>query len=291
MFTLPAEVASPANQIDSDDQLVALWLRGRSEHTLRAYQSDVGRFMAHVGKPLRDVTREDLQAFADSLADLALTSRYRALATLRSLLAFGHRIGYLVSDAGRDFSLQVPERGHPERELSEDEVHHILALEPDRRNRALLRLLYAAGLRVSEVCALTWRDLQPTREGGRVTVLERNGVTRAVLLPASVWNDLLALRGDAPLDAPMFRSQKGGHLNETQVFRIVRQAAKRAGIEEASPFSLRHAHASHALSRGAPLQLVQATLGHTSAATTSRYLHALPEGSSAMLLSVAEGAR
>lgn len=77
----------------------------------------------------------------------------------------------------------------------------------------------------------------------------------------------------------------GGHLDRTQVYRIVKAAASRAGIEgNVSPHWLRHAHASHSLDRGAPLHLVQATLGHSSVATTERYLHARPNDSSAMYL-------
>ena len=85
----------------------------------------------------------------------------------------------------------------------------------------------------------------------------------------------------------MFRSRRGGHLHPSQLLRIVRRAAKRAGITKAvSPHWLRHGHASHALDRGAPIHLVQATLGHASVATTGRYLHARPSESSSTYLSL-----
>ena len=91
----------------------------------------------------------------------------------------------------------------------------------------------------------------------------------------------MSLRGDAKDNAPVFRSRKGGHLDESQVWRIVRKAAERADIDkDVSCHWLRHAHASHALGRGAPIHLVQATLGHSSISTTGRYLHARPTESS-----------
>ena len=104
-------------------------------------------------------------------------------------------------------------------------------------------------------------------------------------MPLSVWNALLPLRKDAGDNQPVFRSRKGGHLDESQVWRIVRKAAKRAGIEKkVSCHWLRHAHASHALDRGAPIHLVQATLGHSSISTTGKYLHARPTDSSGSYL-------
>jgi hypothetical protein len=83
----------------------------------------------------------------------------------------------------------------------------------------------------------------------------------------------------------VFRSRKGGSLDQSAVHRIVKAAAERAGLSaEVSAHWLRHAHASHSLDRGAPIHLVQQTLGHASVATTGRYLHARPTDSSARSL-------
>ena len=213
-LTVPEAVpplAPPAGvprQAESDAQLVGLWLFGRSPHTQRAYRREIARFLAHpalTGKSLRAVTLGDVQAFAAALAaeeaGLRPSSQARALAAVKSLLAFGHRLGYLPFDVGGAVRLPKLRQGLAERILSEAEVHRLLALEPDPRNRALLRLSYAGGLRVSELVALRWRDLQPRgeREGGgeegQVTVYGKGGKTRTVLLPAPVWADLLALRG------------------------------------------------------------------------------------------------
>ncbi len=149
-------------------------------------------------------------------------------------------------------------------------------------------LLYASGIRVSEVCGLSWRDLQAKGDSGQITVFGKGGVTRAIPLPLSVWKLLQGLREDAALSDPVFPSRKaknGGRLRPLAILRIVRRAAIRGGIHlPVSPHWLRHAHASHALDRGAPIHLVQTTLGHASITTTGRYLHARPEDSSSRFL-------
>ena len=113
----------------------------------------------------------------------------------------------------------------------------------------------------------------------------KGGKTRAVLLKASIWQELAAVRPADP-DAAVFRSRNGGGaLDPSQVHRIVKRAAGRAGLSDAvSAHWLRHAHVSHALDRGAPVHLVQATVGHASLATTSRYAHARPSDSSSRYL-------
>jgi len=288
----PAIHATPAQQATSDEHLIELWLHNRSEHTTRAYGADVDRFRAFVGRPFQAVTLGDLQDFSDNLAGLKPASRVRTLAAVKSLLAFGHRLGYLPFDVGRALKLPGRREGLAARILEEGDVHRMLALEPDRRNRVLLRLLYASGVRVAEVCALRWTDVQDRKEGaGQISVFGKGEKERQILLPASVYQDLLTLRCGAPADAPVFRSRKGGHaLDTSQVLRIVRAAAKRAGLDQdgkkVSPHWLRHSHATHALERGAPIHLVAATLGHASVATTGKYLHARPTESSAGYLIV-----
>ena len=115
----------------------------------------------------------------------------------------------------------------------------------------------------------------------------KGGKTRVLLLSTATWKVLTALRGEAVPDAPVFLSRKGGALDPSAVHRIVKAAAARTGLAtNVSAHWLRHAHASHALDRGAPIHLVQATLGHASVATTGRYLHARPSESSARFLGV-----
>ncbi len=284
----PLPPAPAPQQAHSDAQLIDIWLHGRSPHTQRAYTADVARFCVATGKPLASATLADLQEFADSLGGLAPATCYRILSAVKSLLAFGHRIGYLRFDIGRALRLPALRSRLAERILPEADVHRILSLEPNPRNRALLLLLYASGVRVSEVCGLCWRDVQANGDGAQITVFGKGGKTRAVQLPSSVAALLAKIRGTAGEGEPVFRSRcHGAALSSIAILRIVRQAALRAGIEApVSPHWLRHAHASHALDRGAPIHLVQATLGHASITTTGHYLHARPTDSSSRFLAL-----
>ncbi len=274
------------SQADSDEQLLALWLHGRSPATQRGYRSDSTRFLRFVGKPLRSVKLVDIQAFMDSVADRAPATQARAVNVVKSLLAFAHRLGYVPFNVAAAVKAPPAKDTRAERILAEADIQCMLALETHRRNRVILRLLYGAGVRVSELCGLKCRDAQPRDDGGQITVFGKGGKTRTILLPKAVWSDVEELREGTEPDHPIFRSRKArGHLSAAQVWRIVRKAARRAGLKaDVSPHWLRHGHASHALDRGAPIHLVQATLGHASVATTGRYLHARPKDSSGRYL-------
>ncbi|MEZ6131186.1 MAG: tyrosine-type recombinase/integrase [Planctomycetaceae bacterium] len=275
-------------QADSDEQLIALWLHGRPRHTQSAYQRDAKRFVAFADKPLRSVKLLDLQAFADHLTEtLKESSVHRSLSAVKSLFAFGFQLGYFPFDVGRALKLPGFRDELAERILGETEVLRIISLEPNPRNRAILLTFYAGGFRVSEICSLKWRHLQERDNAGQITVFGKGDKTRTVLIPQSVCDALTSLQGDAPADGPVFLSRKKGHLDESAVWRIVKKATKRAGInKDVSCHWFRHAHASHALDRGCPIHLVQATLGHSSISTTGRYLHARPTDSSGNYLPV-----
>lgn len=274
----------------ASDQLINLWVQGKSRHTVDYYRRAAKRFLEFVGKPLHLVTFAEVQAFASHLEVLGLTasSRRSIISAVKSLLSFGNKIGVLSVNVGAPLKLPSAPDTLSERIISESQVQVMIALEKNPRNRAILRLLYYGGLRVSELCCLTWRNLQSRGEQGQVTVFGKGSKTRVVVLPGELWSELLQLRSGAGEDEPVFASRNrshGGHLHRYQVDRIVKAAAKRAGIQgNVSPHWLRHAHASHALERGAKIHLVQATLGHSSVAVTSRYLHARPEESSGLYL-------
>jgi site-specific recombinase XerD len=310
--TLPAIIepdaaqlpSPPPAQADDDAQMVRLWLaRSASPNTRRNYEREARRFMEHVGKPLGSVRMGDLQDYIaarpGSSATVALTA-----AALKSLFAFAQEVGYLRFNIGAAVKVPPIKNTLAERIMAEADALLMIRQEPVLRNRVLLTVLYGGGLRISEVCGLRWRDLMARDEAGQATVFGKGGKTRAVLLSASTWKVLAALRaeasrqvGDMPdadaklapasADAPVFLSRKGGALDPSAVHRVVKAAAARAGLPgEVSAHWLRHAHASHSLDRGAPIHLVQATLGHASVATTGRYLHARPSESSARFLGV-----
>jgi integrase/recombinase XerD len=283
-----------SGQAETDQQVISMWLYGKAQTTQLAYQGEIRRFMTSMGKPLVYVTLGDVQHFITTLSHLALPSQARTINAIKSLFSFACRIGYLP------FNVLVPVQTPrfkdtlAERILPEMNVQLIIALETQPRNRTMLKLLYGAGLRVSELCNLKWRDLQARGDSqfsGQVTVFGKGSKTRTVVLPSTLWNELCSIRGSAGHDDPVFISRKkSGHLTPTQVRRIVKTAAKRlpamdqAQASKVSPHWLRHAHASHSLDRGAPIHLVQATLGHSSVATTGRYLHARPSDSSARFI-------
>ena len=131
---------------------------------------------------------------------------------MKSLLSFGHRIGYLPFDVGRPAHLPRIKRTFAECVLPEDTAHAMFTLEPNPRNKEPLRILYRAGLRVSELCGLRWRDVQERDDSGQVTVFGKGGHTRHILLSAGTWEVLRAIRGDAGEDHSLFLSRTGGGL-------------------------------------------------------------------------------
>ena len=145
-----------------------LWLHSRPASTQRAYRADVQRFREFVAKELRQVTLADLQRFTTSLSEKSEATRYRCLSAVKSLFGFGHLLGYLPFDVGRVLRLPAVRNRLAERILPETELHRMLSLEPDERNRLLLFLLYASGYRRAELAALCWRDLQATTDGGQI---------------------------------------------------------------------------------------------------------------------------
>jgi integrase/recombinase XerD len=273
-----------------DSHIIELWLqRQASPHTRGCYRRDAARLLAHLAKPLSRLTLGDLQSFAQSLVEdgLAPISRARTLAAIKSLFGFCQRMRHVSTNPASELVLPSYEKRLAERIVGEEDVRRLVETDAKPRDRVLLRLLYAAGLRVSEACGLLWRNVRPREDSGQITVFGKNGRTRSIALTPPLWEELTALRGNAGAEEPVFPSRSGRLLDRGRVRVIVRLAAKRAGLVDAvSPHWLRHAHASHALDHGAPIHLVQATLGHSSVATTSSYLHARPGDSSARFLAL-----
>ncbi len=278
--------AIPA-QADDDGHMLRVWLaRSSSSNTRRNYEREARRFLTHVGRPLATVRMGDLQEYIASRPGSSATVAL-STAALKSLFAFAQEVGYLRFNIGAAVKVPPIKNTLAERIMTEGDALLMIRQEPSLRNRMLLTVLYGGGLRISEVCGLRWRDLVARDEAGQATVYGKGGKTRMVLLSVATWKVLEALRDVSLADAPVFLSRKGGALDPSAVHRIVKAAAVRAGLPaNVSAHWLRHAHASHALDRGAPIHLVQATLGHASVATTGRYLHARPSESSARFLGV-----
>lgn len=282
---MPTDALVPSGT-SSDAALIDLWLRTkRSANTRDAYRRDAARLVAR-GVPLARLSLADLVSFAETLGELSLSSQKRVLAAVKSLLSFAHKTGAIPFNVGAALILPRPPDELSGRIVDEEAVMRLLALETDPVKHLLLRLLYAAGLRASELCALRWTHTQTRRTGGQIEVYGKGGYTRIIVLRLETWKALMAIR--PPLidpAAPIFATRSGRPIDRQGVHRIVKAAAARAGLPAGfSAHWLRHAHASHALERGASIALVKETLGHTSIATTGRYLHARPDESSARYL-------
>jgi integrase/recombinase XerD len=280
-----------------DATFLKTWLHGKSEKTQRAYLSDIHKLYAHTGKPLQQLTLPDFHSFIDSLAGLKPSTTARATATVKSALSFGVKSGYLQINIGSIVKLPKLENKLAERILSESSIAKMLALETGKRNHAILVLLYRAGLRAAEQCDLQWRHLQLRDQAGQIAIYGKGSKTRFVLLNQETWEEVQALcKPDAAPHDYVFQSrekhldelgQMSHRLDESMIHRIVRAAARRAGIKlDVSPHWMRHAHATHALERGAPITLVKETLGHSSAETTMKYTHVRPNASSSQYIGV-----
>ncbi|MBC1225213.1 tyrosine-type recombinase/integrase [Nostoc sp. UCD121] len=281
-------------------QIVELWKSSkRSPETRRCYETDIRYFIAFVlgispklvqlnDLDLRTVTMNDVLAFADYLEtkEYEVSTRARKLAAIKSLLRFALKVEWTKFNVAAEVPLPEPKDKLAERLLSELEVMTMIALTPKGRDRLVIQLLYYTGARVSEIAVLTWRSVQPGRDGnGQVTLYGKGQKTRTVVIPKSIYQELLGQRTNNSPDAPVFGSRQGGAVGERRIRKIVAESGKRAGISgNVSPHWLRHSHATHSLDRGAPVQLLQATLGHSSLNQTSRYTHARPNDSTGLYL-------
>jgi site-specific recombinase XerD len=269
----------------TNSELIDLWLHGKSKNTVDSYRRYAERFFSHVNnKPLSDCTLMDIQMWIITLSGSDNLKRL-AVGAIKSLFSFAKELGVISSNLGILVKSPKAKNRLAERILTIEEVQLLINSTTNPRDRTLVRLLYFAGLRVSELCGLKWRDLKSRGDGGQITVFGKGDKTRTVLVGAGMWREINQLKGYAKLDDPVFVSAKGGHLCRSMVFHIVKNAANRALIEgNVSPHWLRHSHASHSLDRGAPIHLLQKTLGHSSVAITEMYLHARPTDSSGLYL-------
>jgi integrase/recombinase XerD len=272
----------------SDEVLIKLWLAGRSRHTVLAYQRDVELllvFLAERGRSLRTATVLDLNDWGAGLVGEAATLA-RRLSAAKSLLTFGHRTGYLAVNVGAALRLPKLPNALAERILTEEKIHALIAGASSGRDRAVVKFLYSSGARGNETCELRWKHLQRRETDCQATLHGKGGKTRHVTFSSAVMDELETLREGSPDEAYVFKHH-GEPLKRRELDRIVSRAGKLAGLgTRVSPHWLRHAHASHALDRGAPVHLVQQQLGHASVATTGRYLHARPKDGSSRFLSI-----
>src|SRR5262245_24824621 len=276
-----------ATRAESDEALLKSWL----PHSQRNFEVTARRFVAALPEEgLRAATVEDVRdALSRMSAGLSEAPARQYVLRIKSLLGYAHALGYTPFNAGATIKVRsnAGNRGATlaKRIITEVEVGLLIRAAPSKRDRVLLEVIYAGGLRVSETVALTWLDVLPRDDRVQLSITGKGGKVRQVLLPEIVSRSLLSLRGDAGANDPVFASRKGGSLTERAVNGMVKRTTAKAGInQDVSPHWLRHAHGSHAIDRGASLPEVQTTLGHGNIATTSGYLHARPDSSSGLKL-------
>ncbi len=171
--------------------------------------------------------------------------------------------------------------------LTDEQIFALLGAATSLRDRVLVRCAYATGARASEIASLRWAHLNPHGSEAVITLHGKGGRSRHVRVGGKLIGELRELRDTAGDQQPVFLNRSGTGLSARGIHRIVSKLAKRAGIERnVGPHFLRHAHASHALDRGAPAHLVQQTLGHADLSVTSRYCHVRPGTSSGLFLAV-----
>jgi integrase/recombinase XerC len=261
--------------------------RGASPHTLRSYAADLSEFTRFLAEEKiagwEAADTRVVRAFVARLhrRGLAKTTIARKLAAVRSCFRFLARRGALAVNPARQVRGPRLGRRLPSF-LPVDETSALLGEtgEPSLagvRDRALLELLYASGLRVAEGCGLDVDDLDEARR--TVRVLGKGDKERVVPVGETALEALGAyLERRGRRRGPLFLNARGGRLTARSAHRIVRARARAAGIgQRVTPHTLRHSFATHMLGAGADLRLIQELLGHRRLSTTQRYTHVSPE--------------
>jgi integrase/recombinase XerD len=260
--------------------------KGLSANTLSAYRNDLqklNRFAASIGKDLKSIERADVTMFIRDLSKAGLDPRSiaRTLVTVRNLYKFLLLDGYLKHDPSINLNSPKSRQSLPKFLLPE-EVERLLdapdvSTEAGLRNKAMLEVLYATGLRVSELVSLAVRDLN--LEMGLLITLGKGGKERTVPIGQSAiaWTEKYLktrprlLKGSA--QSHLFLNTNGRPMTRQQFWKLIVGYGEKAGIGHITPHLLRHSFATHLLENGADLRSVQMMLGHSDISTTQIYTH------------------
>ena len=254
---------------------------GASPHTLAAYRNDLDRAAVALGGSLSAANPGDLGRLGGEWASLAPATVARRSAALRRFFGFLVDEGFRNDDPSGALPRPRFERPLP-RILDDSEISAMFEKAEDRatsgepiavRNLALLELLYGSGLRASELVTLPRNAVRP----GQPFLMVRGKGSRERLVPISSRAEAAVSRWleNVPSGGLWLFPSGKSHLSRVRLFQIVRQMAADAGIspERVSPHVLRHAFATHLLSGGADLRVLQSLLGHADIATTQIYTH------------------
>jgi len=273
--------------------LDAVWMeRGLSPNTLSAYRADLvalSRFLARTEVQIETASRADVLGFVAWRAESGAQPRStaRQLSSFRRFYRYMTREGLRRDDPTTQIAMPKIGRSLP-RSLSEEEVESLLnapvVLDPlGSRDRAMLELLYATGLRVSELVSLKYNQLNLNQ--GVIRILGKGNRERLIPLGDEAMRclrDFLAVgRGEILLERTteyLFPTRRGDRMTRQAFWHIIKRYAAKSGINrDLSPHTLRHAFATHLLNHGADLRVVQMLLGHSDLSTTQIYTHVARE--------------
>lgn len=263
--------------------------RGLAKNTLHAYRRDLTSLHEHLkdqAKSLEQATADDLRYYlqAQTKKEKSTKTVARRLAAIRTYLKFCEVMG-----DDKQHILQQLERPKPERDLPKilntEQVNRLIAApDPEdtkffNRDVAILELLYASGLRATELCTLKLNDLN--LQVGALKVFGKGSKERVVPMGRAAVDAIARyLQESRPLllkgrqSDLVFLSRSGKPFDRISLWMLVRRHAKTSGIiNEVSPHTLRHCFATHLISGGADLRVVQELLGHSDVATTQIYTH------------------
>jgi integrase/recombinase XerD len=259
--------------------------KGLAQNSLTSYSNDLARLQAWAdeqGKEPKELTRSDLRQWVAHLSreGLSPTSVARAVSGARGWYKWLLLDGHATKNPAED--LDTPQKSSPlPRFLTEDEVAQMFAA-PDATtdsgllDRTIMELLYATGLRVSELVVLQLADID--FEAGLLTCFGKGSKQRRVPIGQSALGWLERYRrfraGYGPHAAPnFFLNSRGGPLNTNFVASMIKGYAEKLGLENVTPHKFRHTFATHLLQHGADSRSVQALLGHSDISTTQIYTH------------------
>ena len=256
------------------DFWLAEWLKPtgkrRSAHTSIAYRADVKAFLKKAAKPFDAIDVTDIMDYQSYLADEygAEKTRARKIASVCSFYRFLNNREVTEINLARIERAKIDRSVNHDKLLTPEQIRAVIAAtSANPLHHALLKFLYLTGARISEVLGLRWRDLRAFGDGGEAHILGKGGKRRTVFVPAELWPDLVALRGEA---------DEGDHpfaFTLQNAWKVVKKAGAAAGIEDMHPHKFRHAFVSHMLAENAPLADVSQMVGHSNIATTGLYAH------------------
>jgi integrase/recombinase XerD len=261
-----------------DRQLIRLWISQKAKTTQKTYIMVVRQFLTFAGKELREIMLEDILLWLESfqLRESSQNTINNKLAAIKSLFSLGVKTGYLSANPAMLIKVSQAKDALTERILLNEEVKRLIDAASSMRDRLILKLIYVLGLRVSELVGLNWSDFRSTSDGIAVTVFGKGHRTRTLLIGHQLWTELIQLPKSDKTEA-VFLSRFGNRLDRHAIHRLIKKAVETSGINpHTSAHWLRHAHACHSLQNGAGIDLVMKSLGHSSLAVTSRYLHVQP---------------